>query len=75
MTQRDLHVIRVYTADAGDLPVGVVGVSDVDRRSKTATLWAALGSKLRRLHGAGLRQTAHPGVRGAQAPSGEHVDR
>jgi RimJ/RimL family protein N-acetyltransferase len=45
MTQRDLHVIRIYTADAGDLRVGVVGLSDVDRRSKTATLWAVLGNK------------------------------
>jgi RimJ/RimL family protein N-acetyltransferase len=45
MTQRELHVIRLYTADAGDLPVGVVGLSDIDRRSKTASLWAVLGNK------------------------------
>ena len=40
MTQRDLHVLRVFTPDDSDLPVGVVGLSNVDRRFKTAgSLW------------------------------------
>jgi RimJ/RimL family protein N-acetyltransferase len=45
MTQRDLHVFRLYTADDGDLPVGIVGLTNVDRTFKTASLWAVLGSK------------------------------
>jgi RimJ/RimL family protein N-acetyltransferase len=45
MTQRDLHVFRLYTADDGDLPVGIVGLSNVDRNFKTGSLWAVLGRK------------------------------
>jgi RimJ/RimL family protein N-acetyltransferase len=45
MTQRDLHVFRLYTADDGDLPVGIVGLTNVDRNFKTASLWAVLGRK------------------------------
>jgi len=45
MTQRDLHVFRLYTADEGDLPVGIVGLSNVDRNFKTGSLWAVLGRK------------------------------
>lgn len=45
MTQRDLHVVRLYTADDGDLPVGVVGLTNVDRNFNTASLWAVLGNK------------------------------
>jgi RimJ/RimL family protein N-acetyltransferase len=45
MTQRGLHVFRLYTADDGDLPVGIVGLTNVDRTFKTASIWAVLGSK------------------------------
>jgi RimJ/RimL family protein N-acetyltransferase len=45
MTQRDIHVLRVFTADEGDLPIGVVGLTNVDRNFKTASLWAVLGNK------------------------------
>jgi RimJ/RimL family protein N-acetyltransferase len=45
MTQRDIHVFRAYTADHGDVPVGVVGLTNVDRRFKTAWIWAVLGNK------------------------------
>jgi len=46
MTQRDLHVLRAFTPDESDLPIGVVGLSNVDRRFKTASsLWAVLGRK------------------------------
>ncbi len=45
MTQRSLHVLRVYTADTDDVPAGVAGLSNVDRRFKTATVWAVLGNK------------------------------
>ena len=46
MTQRDLHVLRLFTADDSDLPVGMVALSDIRRRSKTAgSLWVVLGRK------------------------------
>ena len=46
MTQRDLHVLRVFTADDGDLPIGLVALSDIRRQWKTAgSLWAVLGRK------------------------------
>jgi len=45
MTQRDIHVFRAYTADHGDVPVGVVGLTNVDRHFKTASVWVVLGNK------------------------------
>lgn len=45
MTQRDLHVFRIYTADPGDVPAGIVGLSNVDRNFRTASIWAVLGNK------------------------------
>src|SRR2546430_9375004 len=45
MTQRALHEFRIYTADDGDVPAGVVGLTNVDRNFKTASLWAVLGNK------------------------------
>src|SRR2546427_9737216 len=45
MTQRDIQVLRVYTANDRDLPIGVVGLTNVDRKFKTASLWAVLGIK------------------------------
>jgi RimJ/RimL family protein N-acetyltransferase len=45
MIQRDLHVVRLYTADDGDLPIGLVGLTNVDRKFKTASHWAVLGNK------------------------------
>lgn len=46
MTQRDLHVFRAYTADDdGDQPIGVVALTNVDRKFKTASLWVVLGNK------------------------------
>lgn len=45
MSQQDFHLLRAYTADADDLPIGVVGLSNVDRKFKTASLWAVLGNK------------------------------
>lgn len=44
MLQREVHVIRAYTADDGT-PIGLVGLSAVDRTSKSAWLWAVLGEK------------------------------
>jgi RimJ/RimL family protein N-acetyltransferase len=46
MTQRDLHVLRLFTPDDRDLPIGIVALSDIRRQSKTAgALWMVLGRK------------------------------
>jgi RimJ/RimL family protein N-acetyltransferase len=45
MTQREIQVLRAYTGENGDVPVGVVGLTNVDRNFKTASLWAVLGNK------------------------------
>ena len=46
MAQRDLHVLRMFTADDCDLPIGIVALSDIRRQWKTAgSLWAVLGRK------------------------------
>lgn len=45
MTQRDIHVFRIYTSDPDDVPAGIVGLSNVDRHFRTASIWAVLGNK------------------------------
>lgn len=45
MTQRDIHFLRVFTADDDLAPAGVVGLTNVDRRFRTASIWAVLGNK------------------------------
>ena len=45
MTQRRLHEFRIYTGGDEDAPAGVVGLTNVDRNFKTASLWAVLGNK------------------------------
>jgi RimJ/RimL family protein N-acetyltransferase len=45
MTQRDIHCLRLYTGDDGETPAGVVGLSNIDRRFRTASVWCVLGDK------------------------------
>ena len=45
MLQRDIHLLRVFTPDSEDLPIGLVALSNIDRNFKTATLWCLLGNK------------------------------
>src|SRR5437899_12431491 len=45
MTQRQSDVLRVFTADGSDVPIGVVGLSNIDRHFKTARLWIVVGDK------------------------------
>jgi RimJ/RimL family protein N-acetyltransferase len=43
--QRGTHVLRLFTSDFDDAPIGVVGLHNVNRHFKTATLWVVLGDK------------------------------
>ncbi len=45
MAQRDIHLIRAFTDDSGEAPIGVVGLSNVDRVFRTATPWCVLGDR------------------------------
>ncbi|HJR71933.1 MAG TPA: GNAT family protein [Gammaproteobacteria bacterium] len=50
MTQRDTHFLRLYTND-NDVPIGIVGLNNVDRTFRTGTLWGATGEKAFRQRG------------------------
>jgi RimJ/RimL family protein N-acetyltransferase len=43
--QRGTLVLRVFTSDAGDEPIGVVGLGNVNSHFKSGTLWVVLGDK------------------------------
>jgi RimJ/RimL family protein N-acetyltransferase len=43
--QRGTHVIRIFTCDEDDTPIGVVGFSNLNPHFKTATIWVLLGDK------------------------------
>ena len=45
MAQRETHVLRAYTSDRDDTPIGIVGLNSVDRSFKSATFWGASGDK------------------------------
>ena len=44
LSQKDTHVLRVYTSEDGT-PLGIVGLEDVNRNFKTARLWVVAGEK------------------------------
>lgn len=44
MTQRDTHILRVYTADDGT-PIGIAGLDTVSRSFKTGRFWFVTGDK------------------------------
>jgi RimJ/RimL family protein N-acetyltransferase len=43
MIRREQHILRQFAAGEGDPPAGVVALSDIDRRFRTAMLWYVLG--------------------------------
>jgi len=45
MIQRDIHLIRSFTSDSEDAPIGLVALSGISHNFKTATLWYVLGDK------------------------------
>ena len=51
MALRDTSVLRVFTADDDETPVGIVGLTNIDRHFKTATIWVVRGNKA---YGGGL---------------------
>jgi len=45
MLQRKMHELRMFTADDSEKPIGLIGLSDINKKFKTATLWYVLGDK------------------------------
>jgi RimJ/RimL family protein N-acetyltransferase len=43
--QRGTYVLRVFTSDVDDLPIGVVGLANIHRHFKTANFWVVLGDR------------------------------
>ena len=55
MAQRDTNALRVFTADDDVTPIGVFGLSNINRAFKTASAWVVLGEKSYARHGYATR--------------------
>lgn len=58
MTQRDTQVLRVFTLDDDETPIGIAGLSEINHHFKTARLWVVLGEKSLQMRGHGRRATS-----------------
>lgn len=58
MTQKDTHVLRLFTTDEDNLPIGVVGLNNLNRLFRTATLWIVVGDKSRLRRGYATRASS-----------------
>ena len=45
MTHENAHELRIFTSDEADKPIGLISLSDINKKFKTATLWFVLGDK------------------------------
>lgn len=43
--QRGTYVLRLFTSDTDDTPIGVVGFSNINPYFKTASIWVVVGDK------------------------------
>ena len=43
--QRGEDILRFFTTDKNDAPIGLVGLSEVDRNFRTARIWVLVGDK------------------------------
>jgi RimJ/RimL family protein N-acetyltransferase len=51
MAQRDSHLLRLYTGERDDTPIGIVALSNIDRVFGSAYFWGASGDKSFRSRG------------------------
>lgn len=58
MVQKPEHVLRLFTDDQDHLPIGIVGLSNVNRSCGTAMLWEVLGERRYSLKGYARRAAA-----------------
>lgn len=43
LVQQNTHLLRAYTADDDETPIGVVGLSEINHHFKTARVWVVAG--------------------------------
>ena len=55
MTKREIHLLRLFTTDKDGVPVGLVGLSDIHEKFKTASFWIVLGDEKYRGQGLAVR--------------------
>ncbi len=55
MTQRDTEILRAFTSDHDDTPIGVVGLTNIDRAFRTARIWVVAGDTSFRARGYATR--------------------
>ena len=58
MAQKETHVLRVFTDDEENAPIGVVGLSNIDRHFGTGMIWIALGERRFSARGHAFRAAA-----------------
>lgn len=56
--QRGSYVLRLFTSDLDDTPIGVVGLGNVNPHFKTANIWVVLGDKAHAGQGYASRATS-----------------
>jgi RimJ/RimL family protein N-acetyltransferase len=56
--QRGTYVLRVFTSDLTDAPIGVVGLTNVNQHFKTANIWVVLGDRMHAGQGYASRATS-----------------
>jgi RimJ/RimL family protein N-acetyltransferase len=56
--QRGSYVLRVFTSDIEDTPIGVVGLTNVNQHFKTANVWVVLGDRAHAGRGYASRATS-----------------
>lgn len=58
MTQRDVHLLRVFLAEEDQTPIGLAGLSEINRQFKTACVWVVVGNRAYRGRHYGTLATA-----------------
>lgn len=56
--QRGTYVLRLFTSDLDDTPIGVVGLSGINPHFRTANIWIVLGDKTQGGRGYASRATS-----------------
>lgn len=56
--QRGTYVLRVFTSDRDDAPIGIVGLTNVSPHFKTANIWVVLGDRTHAGQGYASRATS-----------------
>jgi RimJ/RimL family protein N-acetyltransferase len=56
--QRGSYLLRIFTADDDETPIGVVGLSNINPHFNTASIWVVLGDKTQSGRGYASRATS-----------------